>query len=84
MSEDKYYKIMTIRFKKEEDAELIKELEEHNTSKRQWLHDLYYYRPQLPTDLCSIKEVEKVMMLYRIPPKTREGILNNLRTNCKK
>ena len=79
MSEDKYYKIMTIRFRKEEDAELIKELEAHNTSKREWLHDLYYYKPELPKDLCSIAEVEKLMTDFRVPYMTRVNIINALK-----
>ena len=77
--EDKYYKIFTIRFKKEEDAELIEELEKHNTSKRQWLHDLYYEKPELPTDLCSISEVERLLMLYRVHPTTRKIIIDSLK-----
>lgn len=77
--EDKYYKIMTIRFNKEKDAELIKELESHNTSKREWLHNLYYEKPEIPQDLCSIAEVEKLLMMYRINPRTRTNIIERLK-----
>lgn len=83
MPEDKYYKIFTIRFRKEEDAELIKELEDHSTSKRQWLHDLYYLAPEIPTDLCSIRDVEQLMTTFRVPKKTRDNIILALRKKCK-
>ena len=63
MREDDYYRIMTIRFHKDKDAELIKELDAHNVSKRQWLHDLYYLKPEIPADLCSIREVERLLMM---------------------
>ena len=79
MPEDKYYKIFTIRFRKDEDAELIKELESHDTSKRQWLHDLYYYKPELPKDLCSISEVEELMRIFRVHPQTTRNIIEALK-----
>ena len=82
MPEDKYYKIFTIRFKKDEDAELIKELEDHNTSKRQWLHDLYYLAPEIPTDLCSIKDVEELMRIFRVHPQTTRNIIEALKKKC--
>lgn len=78
MREDDKYKIMTIRFSKEKDVELIKELEEHNVSKRQWLHDLYYYKPELPTDLCSIRDVEELLTTFRVPYRTRINIIKAL------
>jgi hypothetical protein len=84
MPEDKYYKIFTIRFRKEEDAELIKELEAHGTSKRQWLHDLYYLAPEIPKDLCSIKDVADLMALFRVHPQTRRNIIEALEKKCKK
>lgn len=77
--EDDKYKIMTIRFSKEKDADLIRELEEHNTSKRQWLHDLYYYKPELPDDLCSIREVEKLLTTFRVPYQTRVNLISALK-----
>lgn len=82
MPEDKYYKIMTIRFKKDEDAELIEKLEHPETSKRKWLHDLYYYKPELPKDLCSIAEVERLMTTFRVPMQTRRNIIDALRKRC--
>ena len=84
MPEDKYYKIFTIRFRKEEDAELIKELEAHGTSKRKWLHDLYYLAPEIPKDLCSIKDVADLMTLFRVHPQTRRNIIEALEKKCKK
>lgn len=83
MPEDKYYKIFTIRFRKDEDAELIKELEAHGTSKRQWLHDLYYLAPEIPTDLCSIQDVSDLMTTFRVDFRTRQNIINALRARCK-
>lgn len=79
MAEDERYKIFTIRFKKDEDAELIKELESHDTSKRKWLHDLYYLAPEIPKDLCSIKDVEDLMTTFRIPYRTRRNIIEALK-----
>ena len=79
MREDDKYKIMTIRFSKEKDAELIKELEEHNVSKREWLHSLYYQKPEIPTDLCSIREVENLLTTFRVPYMTRINIINALK-----
>lgn len=83
MPEDKYYKIFTIRFRKEEDAELIKELESHDKSKRQWLHDLYYLAPEIPKDLCSIKDVNDLMTVFRVHPQTRRNIVEALQKKCK-
>ena len=80
--EDERYKIFTIRFHKDKDAELIAELEKKETSKRAWLHDLYYEKPKIPTDLCSIAEVERLMMMYRIPRLTRINIIEALRKQC--
>lgn len=77
--EDDKYKIFTIRFSKEKDAELIAQLEENNTSKRQWLHDLYYQKPKIPTDLCSIAEVDRLMSVFRVPYMTRINIINALK-----
>ena len=79
MPEDKYYKIFTIRFRKEEDAELIKELESHGTSKRQWLHDLYYLAPEIPQDLCSIRDVEELMTVFHVHPQTKRNIVEALK-----
>lgn len=82
MPEDKYYKIMTIRFRKDEDAELIEQLERKDVSKRELLHKWYYEKPEIPTDLCSIKEVEKLMTTFRIPKRTKDNILIALRKRC--
>ena len=79
MTEDTYYKIFTIRFRKEEDAELIKELESHDTSKRQWLHDLYYLKPEIPKDLCSIRDVEELMRIFRVHPQTIRNVVEALK-----
>lgn len=84
MAEDRWYKIFTIRFSKEKDAELIEQLEKHGTSKREWLHDLYYYRPELPKDLCSIAEVEKLLLDFRIHPQTRRNIIEALKKRNEK
>lgn len=78
--EDKKYKIMTIRFHKDKDAELIKELEAPETSKRQWLHDLYYYKPELPKDLCSIADVERLLSLFKVDRRTSINIIDALNT----
>lgn len=82
MTEDARYKIMTIRFHKEKDAELIKELEHPETSKREWLHDLYYYKPEMPKDLCSIAEVEKQLLNFQVHPKIRRNIIEALKNCC--
>lgn len=83
--EDKTYKKLTIKFRKVEDAELIRELEEKSAQgipKRQWLHDLYYYTPEMPKDLCSIAEVEKLLVMFRIPYRTRVNIIEALKKQC--
>lgn len=80
--EDKTYKIMTIRFRKEEDAELLEALEKQvaeGGSKRQFLRDLFYLAPEIPEDLCSIATVEKLMMTYRVPRVTRNNIIERLK-----
>jgi hypothetical protein len=85
MKEDNTYKIMTIRFRKVEDAALIKKMEDAvaaGGSKREVLHDLFYLAPKLPTDTCSISEVEKLLMMYRVPRVTRENIINTLKKQC--
>ena len=79
MPEDKYYKIFTIRFRKEEDGELIKELEAPGVSKRELLHKWYYEKPEIPTDLCSIKEVENLMRLFRVHPQTIRNVIEALK-----
>ena len=79
MAEDERYKIFTIRFRKDEDAELIKELENHDTSKRKWLHDLYYLAPEIPKDLCCIKDVQDLMITFRVHPLTRRNIIEALK-----
>ena len=84
MTETNIYKIMTIRFRKEEDAELLEELEKavaEGRSKREVLRNLYYYKPELPEDLCSIKDVEQLMMTYRIPRLTRINIIVGYKQN---
>lgn len=83
MPEDKYYKIMTIRFRKEEDAELIEQLERKDVSKRELLHKWYYEKPEIPTDLCSIKDVEELMRIFRVHPQTMRNIIEALRKKCK-
>lgn len=79
MPEDKYYKIFTIRFRKDEDAELIKELENPGVSKRKLLHKWFYEKPEIPTDLCSIRDVDKLLTTFRVPYQTRVNIINALK-----
>lgn len=83
----KVYKQFTIKFRKDEDAEIIKCLEENSKegkSKRQWIHDLYYFTPEMPKDLCSIAEVEHLMTVFRVPRMTRINIVEALKKQCKK
>lgn len=82
MPEDKYYKIMTIRFRKEEDKELIEQLERQDVSKRELLHKWYYEKPEIPTDLCSIKDVEELMTVFRVHPRTKRNIIDALHRKC--
>ena len=84
MPEDKYYKIFTIRFRKDEDAELIKELENPGVSKRELLHKWFYEKPEIPTDLCSIREVDKLLTTFRVPYLTRVNIINALKKSPSK
>ena len=82
MAEDKYYKIMTIRLKKDEDKELIEQLERKDVSKRELLRKWYYEKPEMPTDLCSIAQVEELMRVFRVHPRTRQNIVDALRKKC--
>lgn len=82
---DNYVQI-PIKLRTDEDADLIKAFHENTVegdmTKREFLRSLYYTAPKVPKDLCSISEVENLMMTYRVPRLAREGIINSLRAKC--
>ena len=82
---DNYVQI-PIKLRTDEDADLIQAFHENtiegNMTKREFMRSLYYTAPKIPTDLCSIAEVEKLLMNYRVPRLTREGIINSLKAKC--
>lgn len=70
------------RMRKIEDKELLEDLDKavsEGMTKREWLRRCYYLKPEIPTDLCSIREVEQLMMTYKIPYVTRMNIINALK-----
>jgi len=82
MSEDAIYKIMSIRFRKEEDKELIQALEDavaSGGSKRATIRDWFYLKPEIPNDLCSIRDVDQLLMTFKIPYRTRITIIEALK-----
>ena len=82
MTEDNIYKIFSIRFRKDEDLELIQALEDavaSGGSKRATIREWYYFRPEIPTDLCSIKDVEELLTTFKIPFRTRTTIIEALK-----
>ena len=77
------YVQFAFKLRTDEDADLIKAIQEEtiegNMTKREWMRNLYYSAPKLPEDLCSISEVERLLMMYRIPRVTRINIIQYLK-----
>lgn len=76
------YDTHLVRFRRIEDKELLEDMDKalkEGKTKREWFRELYYLAPEIPTDLCSIKEVENKLTTFKIPYRTRVLIINSLK-----
>ena len=70
------------RMRKIEDKELLEDLDKavsEGMTKREWLRRCYYLKPEIPTDLCSIRDVENLLSTFKIPYRTKMNIINALK-----